>query len=288
MDRLIMKLIFSIFFFLAVALPAQAFELRPDPGTIGKGTIQQIIFRLDTGGEEINAIEGAIRIPQGARIERVSDANSVVGLWLERPHERSGAIAFAGMIPGGYEGSEGVLLNLLIEVPAEGDAIFTLEGLRAYLNDGQGTSAAISQTGLSVTVVEEANALPGADRTAPENFQPQIVKDPEIEGGKYVLLFETQDKGSGMDHYEIMEVPAAFTLNSDLNSWQRAESPYLLKDQSARSKILVRAVDREGNFIIVTVPPAAERSNALYVILAVILICLFIIWRFRIKKLRPE
>jgi hypothetical protein len=286
MDRLIMKIIFSTFLFFVFVFSAHAVELRADPQTIGKGTLQQVTLRLDTQGEEVNVIEGAIRLPQGSRIDRISDANSVVGLWLERPFERSGEIVFTGMIPGGYEGREGVLFSFLIEVPEEGEALFGLNNFHAYINDGQGTEASMSQSELRVTVGQEANPLPGPDRTAPENFEPQIMRDPELSGGKYVILFETQDKGSGMDHYEIMEVPAAFTFNSELNNWQRAESPHLLRDQTRRSKVLVRAVDREGNFIIVTVPPEGQRGVSVYVIFGTILLCLLIIWRFRMKKLR--
>ena len=66
-----------------------------------------------------------------------------------------------------------------------------------------------------------------------------IVSDPTIFGGKHFLVFATQDKGSGIDHYEVREV---------WWGWFRiAESPYLLQNQRLDTKITLKAIDKNGN-----------------------------------------
>ncbi len=72
------------------------------------------------------------------------------------------------------------------------------------------------------------------DATPPGEFEPQIA---EIEGKKY-LVFVTDDKTSGIEHYEVKEGKRDF---------KRAMSPYLLEDQSLRSRISVKAADKAGN-----------------------------------------
>lgn len=77
-----------------------------------------------------------------------------------------------------------------------------------------------------------------ADTQPPLPFEPKLVSDPAIHGGKYVLVFSTTDAESGIDHYEVKE---------GLLRWERAESPYVLPLQHLPKIIVVKAVDRAGN-----------------------------------------
>jgi hypothetical protein len=61
------------------------------------------------------------------------------------------------------------------------------------------------------------------------------------------LVFSTQDKGSGIDYYEVKEESQFLLFRLLPSKWHRAESPYLLRDQSLSSRIYVKAVDRAGN-----------------------------------------
>ncbi|OGH83817.1 MAG: hypothetical protein A2261_03705 [Candidatus Magasanikbacteria bacterium RIFOXYA2_FULL_44_8] len=105
------------------------------------------------------------------------------------------------------------------------------------------------------------------DVDAPESFKPEIAQDPNIFGGKWFLAFATQDKGSGIDHYEIREdlgfriknlggiikkflIPKSYLLNS----WQEVESPYVLKDQKLKSWVYIKAIDKAGNERIEVIP----------------------------------
>jgi len=59
--------------------------------------------------------------------------------------------------------------------------------------------------------------------------------------GKYFLVFSTQDKGSGVDHYEVRE--------GRFGGFSEVSSPYILKYQSLDKKIFVKAIDKFGNEI---------------------------------------
>ena len=92
--------------------------------------------------------------------------------------------------------------------------------------------------------------------------------------GKYFLVFATQDKGSGIDHYEVSEDNGA--------SFIPAVSPYLLKNQSLDTKIIVKAFDKKGNEKIAEV----EMGNiskmqifALTIILLLLISTIFFIYR---------
>ena len=70
--------------------------------------------------------------------------------------------------------------------------------------------------------------------------------------GKWFLVFNAQDKDSGIDNYKILENRKWKIENGN---WEIAESPYLLKDQELKSRIYVKAVDKSGNERIAEVLP---------------------------------
>ena len=125
------------------------------------------------------------------------------------------------------------------------------------------------------------------DRDLPEEFAPQIAADPAIFEGKWFLVFSTQDKGSGVDHYEIQETRQAEMKNK---KWVIGESPYLLKDQGLKSYIYVKAIDKSGNERIVMLPPQKPLSwyenykNWLIIILGFVIVYVVIKIILKIKN----
>ncbi len=111
------------------------------------------------------------------------------------------------------------------------------------------------------------------DATPSEEFTPEIGQDSTVFEGKYFLSFFTTDKMSGVEHYEILE-----TRNQKIENrmWKVGESPYLLEDQSLRSKILVKVVDRAGNERIAEIPPSKKPFP--YWIIILILTGIGVIW----------
>ena len=91
------------------------------------------------------------------------------------------------------------------------------------------------------------------DTVPPEEFGPQIGQDSTIYDGKYFLSFVAQDKTSGVDHYEITEVPRLSFKKT--KEWKVVQSSYLLEDQRLRSVIEVKAVDKAGNERVAEIKP---------------------------------
>lgn len=196
---------------------------------------------------------------------------------------QSGKIFFSGGLPGGYcgqipgdPGESNVLGSVIFN--AVSPVLFHKAGVdfdaetEVYLNDGQGTKAKIETQGLKIEVDENQTAKKDdwemkilEDKTPPEPFVIEISRDPKVAEGRSFIVFSTTDKQTGVDHYEVLEAKPKNVLAS-LNklSWldklkkiwggqitsaafEKANSPYILKDQALRSVIKVKAVDRAGN-----------------------------------------
>lgn len=126
------------------------------------------------------------------------------------------------------------------------------------------------------------------DTMEPEEFFTQVV---DIEGKKY-LVFNAEDKTSGIDHYEVMEVKKSglFEKTKKEIGWRKASGSYLLKDQELGSAIKIKAVDKAGNERIREIAPAEKvfsLQQFLILIslsfLAILIIILIILRLFRKK-----
>jgi hypothetical protein len=217
---------------------------------VGVGSIFEAGVFLKTEGQSINAIEGKIFFPNDlVELTEVRDGNSLVSLWVKKPQvteaglsaEGAGEIFFSGLVPGGFVGEDGYLFSLFFEAQAKGQVRITIAEEQILLADGQGSKAFVKQAPLVVSIediekVDELSAL--VDSDPPEFFTPQVTRDSSVFDGKWFLIFATQDKGSGIDHYEVREGGL---------EWKMAESPYVLEDQGLGSDVLVKAVDKAGN-----------------------------------------
>jgi hypothetical protein len=245
-------------------------------------------------------VQGEVTFPADLfKLEKIIDGASTVSLWIDPPAETTpGTVDFAGIMPGGFSGSNGQLFSLILEPITNGTGTIQVASATVLANDGSGTSLPVSINSASITVTP-ANATsmpsipiaPVIDYTAPNPFTPQIVSDPNIFNGQYFLVLSTTDTGSGIDHYEVLEVPSG-SSEQPYSSWHVATSPYLLTDQDLSSDIYVRAVDHSGNFIVIKVPaehPYARRSYqylAIVLIVATVLMLLLFIWMRRRRGYR--
>jgi hypothetical protein len=142
----------------------------------------------------------------------------------------------------------------------------------AYLNDGFGTKAELAMFGSSI----EMGDTPGStlqdnwreavvtDNVGPAPFGIAIEKIPG-ENGKYFAIFNTTDKQTGIDQYQILEEPIAdrfsFIWGRANAPWITARSPYELKDQSLNSTVYVKAIDKAGNEYIAKLVPEKALST---------------------------
>ena len=229
---------------ITIEAPAQSF---------GVGDSFVIPVTLDTVGSNVNALEGALSYTSDVlTLREIRDGNSILNFWVERPLDLDGSVRFAGITPGGYTGSTGLIFTLVFEAKHAGSARFALTDAQALLNDGAGTKTTITLRAAPIIIAEtgsgtKAESLIESDDIAPEEFSPTLGSDANIFGGEHFVAFATQDKQSGVDRYEVTESRGFQWFGLRPRTWRNATSPHLLSDQEFHSYIYVRAYDRAGN-----------------------------------------
>jgi hypothetical protein len=217
-----------------------------------------VVIEVDTGVENINALEGTLVLPESLHVREIQTGNSVILIWVEKPRQTGNAITFAGITPGGFTGK-----YLIFTINGEFDERdlerVRFESVNALKNDGSGESVGVE---MFLAPVEMK-----IDTEPPEDFTPVIASDPNIFEGKYFLVFATQDKGSGIDRYEVREGRWGW--------FREAKSPSLLKSQKLNKDIYVKAIDNRGNERIAVLATRMHKEwweePGLFVILIVVL-----------------
>ncbi len=255
----------------ALALPVHAAQVFFDaPQTVfSRGAHIVLPLTIDTEEENINAIEGTVRVPAGISFEEHRDGGSIISLWVTPPSAApDGIIRFSGIIPGGYRGDAGHLASLVFRAETVGQKRITIPNVRAFVHTARATPAAVTARDIRITITnaDAPNPAPLIDTTPPEPFTPMVVRDPALFGGRYALVFAAHDKRSGIDYYEVSEARVDESL-----VWTEAASPYVLADQTRQSEIRVRAVDNAGNETTVAVPPAQDASDDNSILLGIII-----------------
>jgi hypothetical protein len=296
-------LIAVILIFSAMPVFAARFSITTTELVVNKEKAVSLI--INTEDEEINAIELKLKFsPSDFLIKDISDANSIISLWVERPKfsNEKGEISFSGIIPGGYPGvilkenqiKEGQLLKIILIPKRLAEVSFQIEEAKVLLNDGKGTEAKLSASNLKFNAIQEGKyiLMPLKDEELPESFMPEITRDSSIFDNKWFLVFATQDKGSGIDHYEILETRSnikAILINKKIflnyfkKQWKIGESPYMLNDQKLQSYIFVKAIDKAGNERIVKLNPQNPllwyKNLENWSIIIVVLLFIYAVWR---------
>jgi len=301
--KIIISLIF-IFLFLPLVAKGAILYFEQSKGEYHLGDTFIVDLRIDTEGECINTVKAIVSFPKDLlEAKDFGTGNSILTLWLEGPKidQKEGLISFVGGIPGGFcgplpgEPEKPNLLGRIIFRVVSRDVSRSLAQVafrndsQVLLNDGFGTPAKLTLKGAVFTILPEKAEVPkeewqeelAKDDIPPEPFEIKISQDPNIFGGKYFIVFSTTDKQTGIDHYEVAEQRR--TLRQTTLNWKRAESPYLLEDQSLKSIIKVKAVDKAGNERIAEyIPP--KKPFPYWIIIPVAIGIGIIIWL--IAKLR--
>ncbi|NTW22424.1 hypothetical protein HGA34_02640 [Candidatus Falkowbacteria bacterium] len=291
MNNVIKTLIFA-FLLVVPSFAARAATLyfTPSSGTYGYGDVFAVDVKIDidSGDECINTVQGVIGFDKDY-LEMVdfSGGESILSLWIDLPktgdmpninHEK--IVKFTGGIPGGYcgkipgdPGESNIIGKIIFKVnnfkadavPKPTAKVFFVDSTQVLLNDGLGTEAKVVLKEAEFTVTEkqaesrkEWDTLKNDDVIPPEPFVIEIQRSQSMYNGKNYLIFNTTDKQSGVDHYEVLE--ARFDDSADRSSWfgwfeskkadpewKLASIPYILEDQSLSSNIKVKAIDKAGN-----------------------------------------
>jgi hypothetical protein len=253
--------------FVAISVAKAAIiEPKIETKEVKKNEFVVVPIYLDTQFEEINAVEVYVDFSDNLVFRDYLDGKSIITHWIEKPHlldVRRPKIGFSGIIAGGVSGRNLNLIELVFEAKENGiEKIEIDEKSKVLLNDGLGTKTkliALSQS-FNILDIESLSRSELAllrekikiqDNFPPEPFKIYLAKNKEIFNGKYYITFETKDKQSGIAYYEIIEKPINFIFlaKPDIKnlSFKKVESPYVLEDQSLRSYVVVKAVDKAGN-----------------------------------------
>lgn len=243
----------------STAAHAASISFDPEETTVGMNAPFQVGITL-TADRPVNALSLVINVPPSLTPVDVSDGNSVINYWIGQPAYDAAAhtLTLTGIIPGGYTGIGGrvAVLKLKASVPGEVSVSFDPSLSKLYRDTAQSQEEPLTgePIRLSVSPTKQvlSNTIP--DTRPPEPFIPAVVKGVGMYDGAYVLTFATQDKGSGIDHYEIQESNTGLFSFLFGSSWKRAESPYPLSDQQLHSAVSVRAIDEQGNIRVETIP----------------------------------
>ncbi len=290
MERLFGRLV-VVSIVCGVALPVSAATLYLSPTTaeLNRGDSVKLSLRLDVDQDEcVNAIDGIIRYSENIEPIDISRGASIMSIWVEEPviDRVNRTITFAGGIPNGYCGrivGDPRLTNNIVDLIFQSPGFVIGGGARGtstdtasveiapetqvYLNDGFGTRTTVTGYGATLALTNVAGqgaATPWtdqvtADEQPPEEFSIELVRSENAFSNRWFITFNTTDKQSGIDHYEVMEEPLAdfwdFRWGAVDAPWEDARSPYVLKDQSLNSTIRVRAIDKAGNEYLATLVP---------------------------------
>ncbi len=243
---------------------------------------------------------------------------------------RQKRLKFSGGTPGGYcgkipgdDGNSNIVGKIIFRVVnGSGDSpvkdktkIFFYPDTQALLNDGFGTQAKLLlKEGLfSVAKTkggqrQEWDKLKTIDNIPPESFTIEILKTPGIYEDKYYLVWNTSDKQTGVDHYEAQEsldqgrgqqslnwwssIKNLFSFKKSEAPWVTTKQPYIIHDQTLKSVIRIKAVDKAGNSQIAEYFPESENKKDYSYIsktgLIVILLLVIVYFLFRKKVLRKQ
>lgn len=288
--------------FASVTGSASAASLYLDPprSEIGPGDAVELAVRLDvdeSSGECINAVDGVLKYSDSIEPVDTSLGGSIFTIWVEEPVISSDkkTISFAGGMPNGYCGRvdgdprlTNTIAKLIFRAPSTvtelttADVVF-LPQTKAYANDGFGTQITPQTFAAAVTINPELTdgiddpwrTSVQADTIPPEEFSIILERGSGVFAGNYYISFNTTDKQTGIDSYQVIEEPIA---DSGAFSWGRADapwvttrSPYELSDQSLNSIIRVKAIDKAGNeYIASLLPDESLRTNVFSKTVAVV------------------
>ena len=229
-------------FFIGTVTHAATLTLKTNAPTVSKDSLVTVTVLLDAESVPINTIEGdLVYNPQKMLPEKVSIGSSFISFWVEKPMVTStGKMHFSGIVPGGVSTSNAEVFNITFKLNELGSQSVNLENVHLYINDSNGTEDKVKLLPASFVVddtVPVATEKP-VDTKSPEDFKIVRTSDMSIEDGKYFIVFSTQDKGGGVDHYSVCEMFTSCVVS---------DSPYVLKKQNVFYYIKVMSYDADGN-----------------------------------------
>lgn len=245
------------------------------------GDTALVEVRINTEGEQLNAVEGVLHVEGGvAKISDISLGGSVLTIWPRMPvaqvMPQGIDIFFTGGVPGGFTQSDALLFKIAVTPEKSGKVVIQPEQIVSYKNDGRGTKVLASMSSLTLTVLQSEGThtnsweqAVSSDVMPPAPFTITIGQSSSVYDNKRFISFNTTDAETGVDRYEVIEGSSPSI---------RAESPYVLRNQSTSEKISVIAFDKAGNKTVATWEPERRVSySTLYAGMALGILCILIV-----------
>ncbi len=144
---------------------AAVVSLSPPALTIARGETVPVQVVVDTEGESINVIQGAVTYPtELVDIVEVRRGSSILTLWPEPPtvdHAR-GVVRFVGGVPNGRIARDAEVLTLLVAGQHSGSGLMSFDTSQStvLLNDGAATPTPVSGLPVPLTVSARTYAAP--------------------------------------------------------------------------------------------------------------------------------
>jgi hypothetical protein len=264
-------------------------SIQEDTPTIHTKDQFEIGVEVSERKTAFNAIEGVFTYDANkVKLLRIIPG-SLISFWVTEPVVTiPGEVRFSGVIPGGFLGDSGKLFSLIFEATETGSVLFEMKGLHAYQNSATGLSSDVSASPKKITILQNEptrtprvlNASVENDITPPASFVVNAAKDPALFENQWFIVFQTTDKETGIDHYEVAETKF---FKPKPEEWVVAKNPYVLKDQTRQSYVYVKAVDKSGNEKTSVLSPLSTswyENYFLWIIMVIVLSLLgFLFWK---------
>lgn len=233
--------------------------------SVAVGDTVIVNVEMDTVQQKPNVVEGNISIKSGAekiKISKLSVAGSVLTFWPQNPSlDTESLISFNGGVPGGFSGQGSTLFKIVFLAKEEGEIIFLPTNIKVYDNDGKASLVEVTSNPLKINIEakgvgvakDQWSEIISTDKQAPQNLTVTVGQDDALFNGKKFLNIYVIDNESGIDYLEVIE--------GDRPAIRSGEN-YVFQDQSLKSLVTVKAVDRAGNATVAKYEPQVVKPVA--------------------------
>ncbi|NMB92186.1 MAG: hypothetical protein GYA31_00990 [Parcubacteria group bacterium] len=294
-SKLFFIILISLFVFSCSTNAAEVY-LKSSQDKYSPNEIFKAEIRLNvTPGENVTAIEGKIKYnPQDLKAVEFLTGNSIL-TFVDQPKidENNGFVSFSGIIPGGYTGrlpgdpgESNLLGTIAFQVLKTNNPKTTIQvanDSRILVDAGQELKTNLIFKFLDINInpqevifnpLNELELSKESDKIPPEEFTPEIIQT----NNQYFVAFNTQDKQSGIDHYDLNILERNFWGKLKVSqNITNITSPYPLTQEDIKKPLQIIAFDKAGNERKALLNPLAEvKWYQNYLVWGIIIVVLII------------
>lgn len=275
-------LIISTFFVSIATVYAAAVHIDAPHTVTGNAPIK-VTITLDPEQGSLSSVAGTLSFPSDAfDISEIKTQNSVVSLWVTRPHvseekyaDARTRITFEGLMPGGFSGvrspyyvgtKPGIIFTALLTPKSNQELALLLDDLEAHAYDAQATEVPLVSVHVPMQLsgVQQHTIKPAeAKNITSSTLTPIITRNENVNNNAWYLLVSEDESLHPVSHIEVAE--SSYRNPEDVRSyeWKNLSVPYVLSYQSRVKYIHVKATYENNTFAYATLHPV-ENLPALH------------------------